>query len=74
LAILGLVIGGVLSFFGRHFDGPHRFAPYPHHFFFPFFWIAALVALVFWRGRWHRRHWHQGPWRDEPGGHDKEGT
>jgi hypothetical protein len=74
LAILALLIGGALSFFGRHFDGPHGFAPYPHHhfFFFPFFWIALIVALVFWRGHWRRRHWH---WHDEAArGGDKEGT
>jgi len=76
LAILGLLIGGALSFFGRHYDHDsfHAIYPYPHHFFFPFFWIALLVALVFWRSRWHHRHWHHGHGHDHSRGHDKEGT
>ena len=74
LAILALLIGAVLSFFGRHYDHAslHGFYPYPHHFFFPFFpvlLIGLLLALLWRRGRWHHRHWH-----DEPRGGDREGT
>ena len=60
LAILGLLIGGVMSFFRWHdmHDSLHAVYPYPHHFFAPLFWIVLLIALVFWRGHWHHRHWH----------------
>jgi hypothetical protein len=69
LAILGLLIGGVMSFFGWHdlHDPIHAAYPYPHHFFAPVFWIVLLVALVFWRGAWHRHHWHDHPRGDREG-------
>jgi hypothetical protein len=79
LAIVGLLIAGVMSFFVRHdiHDGFHGFHPYPHHFFFPFLAIALLAVLVFRRGRhhrhWHHGHAHNGHEHDRPSG-DKEGT
>ena len=71
LALLALLIGAIMSFFGGDYDHGHLrgFYPYPHHFFFPVLLVALLLAFAWRRGRWHHRHWH-----DTPRGDGREGT
>src|SRR5882762_5515378 len=68
VAVLALIVSAIVWMFRPHgfYAGPYApyaFHPYPHHFFFPFFPVLLIVALIVFARRRHgcygmRHHWH----------------